>query len=370
MLYEKMLDIAKIEQVFKNIKGKTKHKEKIVNFKMFYMTNIYQIYEVLRRKQYKHGKYNIFLVKEHKYRLIMSENLSDKIVNHLFSNEVLLPIIEPRLVFTNVATRKGKGTSMGLKYTKKYINEIRRKCPDFYVLKCDIKKYFYNIDHNILLKMVAKIIPDKDCLRLLKSILDVTNENVTNDVIASVIEQEKMRLKKTNNGQYLKKCEELDSIPFYKNGKGLPIGNVSSQILAIFYLNDLDHYIKEVLRCKYFVRYMDDIVIFHEDREYLKFCLEKIKFKLAHDFALELHPNKTKIFSFHQGLSFLGYRFFVKNNRLIILMRPSTKKKIAKNIKRVNKKKPKNRASVLASYRGYFMNCSCASFLKKHNFTD
>ena len=104
-----------------------------------------QIYEILEQRKYRHGKYNIFLVKEYKYRLIMSENISDKIINHLISNEILLPNIEPRLIEMNVVTRKNKGTKQGLYYTKKYLNTIRAKYENFYVLKCDIQKYFYNM---------------------------------------------------------------------------------------------------------------------------------------------------------------------------------------------------------------------------------
>lgn len=145
MEYQKMLDLKKIEEVFHDVSIKTKHKNKIVNFKLFYVTNIMQIYKVLEQKKYSHGPYNIFLVKEHKYRLIMSENIFDKIINHLLSKEILLPAIEPRLIDMNVATRKEKGTKLGLYYVKKYINDIKRKHKEFYVLKCNIKKYFYNI---------------------------------------------------------------------------------------------------------------------------------------------------------------------------------------------------------------------------------
>ena len=369
MYYERMLDISKIEDLYKGIRSKTKHKEKIVNFKLFYMSNIIQIYEILSQKLYRHGLYNIFLVKENKYRLIMSENLSDKIVNHLLSKEILLPFLEPKLIETNVATRKGKGTKAGLYYTKKYINEIRRKHEEFFVLKCDIKKYFYNIDHKILLDMISKVIPDQDVLELLKNILDVTNDFSTNQVITKVIENEKLRLKKTNNAHLKQKYLELDSIPTYSPGKVLPIGNLSSQILAVFYLNELDHFIKEKLKIKYYLRYMDDLVLFHEDKEYLKYCLKSIKEKLENEYLLELHPKKTKIFSFNQGFTFLGYRFFIKNNRLILLMVSKTKKRIVRNIKRVKKKNFEKYSKTMASYHGYFLNCKCQSFLKKHDFS-
>ena len=293
MWYQKMVDIHKIEAVYKDIRSKTKHKTKLMNFKMYYLTNIMQIYEILDRRQYQHGPYNIFLVKENKYRLIMSEGISDKIINHLLSKEILLPLIEPRLIPMNVATRKNKGTKLELCYTKKYLNEIRRKHSNFYILKGDIRKYFYNIDHAILLKKLSRFIPDSDVLKMIQSILEATNTFKTNETIHKVIENEK---------------------------------------------------------------------------KYLQDCIEKIRLKLQKYCHLELHPKKTKIFSFHQGLTFLGYRFIVKNNRLVVLMSPKTKKRITKNIKRVYKKKPQNKENVLASYKGYLLNCECNSYLKKNHF--
>lgn len=371
MLYDKIVDIEKIEKVYHDVRLTTKHKQKIINFNTFYLTNIMQIYEILKLKKYKHGDYNVFLVKEYKYRLIMSENISDKIVNHLISDEILLPLIEPRLIETNVATRKNKGTKMGLFYAKKYINNLRRTNDNFYVLKCDIKKYFYNIDHEILLNMLRKFIPDETILDILKDILETTNSESMNMEINRVIDVEKKRLVDTHNPYIADKFIELDSIPHYHLHKGLPIGNMTSQILAIFYLNDLDHYIKEQLHIKYYIRYMDDLVLLHEDKEYLKECLEKITIFLKEKCALNLHPKKTRIYPFKkEGLNFLGYRFILKNNRLITLMCPETKKKIKAHLKYVNHRNPPNKRSVYASYKGYFNNCKHSSFIYRNDFTD
>lgn len=119
-MYDRIVDISLLEKYYYQVRLSTKYRIKILNFEMFYMTNLIQIYEVLKRKQYKHSEYNVFLIKEPKYRIIMSEIISDKIVNHLLSNEILLPILEPKLIDMNVATRKNKGLKKGIEYVKIY----------------------------------------------------------------------------------------------------------------------------------------------------------------------------------------------------------------------------------------------------------
>ena len=370
-MYNKLCNIKKIEGNYYQVRLSTKHRQKIFNFETFYMINIKQIYDVLLEKKYQHSHYNVFLIKEPKYRIIMSEIISDKIINHLLSNEILLPIIEPRLIPMNVATRKDKGLKSGLYYTKKYINSIKLKYDNFYVLKCDIKKYFYNIDHEILINNLSKIIDDKDVLDIIKSILNATNGEITNKKIEKLIEDEKKRLLKQNNSDLKGKFGELDRIPFYKTGKGIPIGNMTSQIFAIFYLNGLDHFIKEKLHIKYYVRYMDDFILIHQDKEYLKYCLEKIN-EEVHKLKLELN-DKTAIIPMKAGFNFIGYRFKLKNKRLLVLMNSQTKRRIVRKMNKIHKNKnidKEYKRCAKASYNGYFQNANCGSFLFKHNWNN
>ena len=154
----------------------------------------------------------------------MSESISDKIVNHLISNEILLPLIEPKLIETNIATRKNKGIKFGINYVKKYINHLKLKYNNFYILKCDIKKYFYNVDHEILLEKLSLVIKDQEILEIITNIISTTNQKENNEQIKKLVEKEKERLLKLNVKSIEKKIKELESIPLYENGKGLPIG--------------------------------------------------------------------------------------------------------------------------------------------------
>lgn len=256
-LYDSIVNIPYIENMYYEVRLKTKHRSKIVNFETYYMSNIINIYETLKTKSYHHSKYNVFLVKEPKYRIIMSENIFDKVVNHLISEYILLPLIEPRLIPMNVATRRDKGLKLGLSYTKDYINHLKRKYDNFYILKCDIHKYFYSISHEKLIEKLRNILPDEEVIEVIKSILTSTYQNNTNNQIKRLVDHEKEILRKANNPYMKKRFEELSTIPYYQEGRGLPIGNMTSQLFAIYYLNDLDHFIKEKLKIKYYIRYQD-----------------------------------------------------------------------------------------------------------------
>ena len=314
-LYNEIIDLKKINKIYLKIKTNTKNKRKIENFENNYVANTVYIKNILEKKNYKPGKYNIFIIREPKIRLIMSQNITDKIINHLVSQYFLVNIFEKTLINENIATRKNKWTHYGLKLLKKYLNNLKDK--NFYVLKFDISKYFFNLDHQIIKDIIKKKIKDKEVLKILDNIIDSTNEEYIN-----------LEIKKQ------KEINKLD-LPEYNKGKGLPIGNMSSQIIAIMYLNELDHYIKKNLKIKYYIRYMDDGILLHENKEYLEYCLKEIE-KILNKYKLKLN-NKTKIINIKNGFEFLGFKFFIKNNKVIMKVKTQTKKRFKRKIKKLNK---------------------------------
>ena len=316
--YEELVDIDKIIAMYKIIRAKTQNRGKLHKFELFYSSNIISILNVLKNRKYMHSRYNVFLVHEPKYHIIMSEIMSDKIVNHLISHYCLEPGITPHLIPQNVATRKNMGTKEGIRYVKKYINKLKLNNDKVYVLKCDIKKYFYSVDHELILQKVSRFIKDPEVYSLLKNIIDSTDNSYVNESIKKVVNKEIKRIEGLNILDKDKKIAELKAIPLYMKKKGLPIGNMTSQLLAIYFLNDLDHYIKEKLYCKYYVRYMDDFVIFDPNKEHLKELKLKIEEKLK-EFKLELNK-KTNIYDLKHGFGFLSYHFLLKEKRLNIYM--------------------------------------------------
>jgi len=236
-LYQNICSLETIIKEAKSIKIKNKKKKEIFND--YFSINVISIYNELNKKSYKVDKYNIFKIYEPKERVIMSLNIKDKIVNNLVS-KYILNVLDKSLIEETIASRKNKGSSYGIKLMKKYLNEIKDK--EFYILKCDIKKYFYNINHKKLKEIIRNKIKDEDSLNIIDEIIDSTNY--------------------INNYGYTKE-------------KGISIGNMTSQIFSLIYLSELDHYIKEELKIKYYIRYSDDMVLIHENKEYLKYCLKK-----------------------------------------------------------------------------------------------
>lgn len=360
MNYNKIVSFLNLKFIYRKIMVSTCHKEKLVRFELAFTSNMVKIYDDLKNKEYTHGDYNVFLIKEPKYRVIMSENMYDKIVNHLVSYFILIPCLEKKLIDTNVATRKGKGTKYGIFYLKKYLNKIKINHDNVYVLKCDISKYFYNINHEILFSMLKEDIKDENVFLLIKEIIQSTDRQNVNEKIDSQVKKEIDKILSSNVTNKDDLILELRRIPHYNLGKGLPIGNETSQILAIYYLNKMDHYIKEKLKVKYYIRYMDDFILIHHDKKFLKKCLKEIN-KMVCDLDLSLNK-KTQIYDMKKGFCFLGYKFVFKGKKLIILVNSKTKKRIKRKLRKLCKKDKLKYELSKKSYKGYFIVANSKEF--------
>ena len=165
-LYDSMIDYEKIKKIYDKVRITTKNKKEVIRFSLNLNENLMDILTKLYKGKYVFNKYRIFLIREPKYRLIMSECIEDKIVNHLFSNE-LIKSLEKSLIYTNVATRKNKGSKLAYSEFIKAVNKLMYSSKDIYVLKLDISKYFYNIDHEILINKLSHENFDKDILKVL-----------------------------------------------------------------------------------------------------------------------------------------------------------------------------------------------------------
>lgn len=322
-LYSDLYNLDNIINMTDKVLSKVKNKERREKFYLYYSEHIINIKKRLESNDINLGKYNIFLITDPKCRVIMSQSIEDKVINHLIAEYLLVRVFENRYIDSMCATRINKGSGYATKLMKKYLNEIKLKHNKFYILKLDIKKYFYNIDHNILKRILKDNIKDKKALGLLLKVIDSTNETYINDQII------KLKNNRINNLSNEKLILETKEIPLYKYNKGCGIGDQTSQAFGLIYLNEICHFIKEELHIKYFINYMDDFVIIHHDKEYLNYCLDVVREKLLNDYKLEINK-KTRIYNMKEGIEFLGYRFIIKNNKVIMKLRSNTKKDLKK----------------------------------------
>ena len=261
-LYPNICKMENILNAYKEVCKNTHNKRRVENLREYKNIYISRVYKILSTKSYVVGPYNKFVIYEPKRREIVSQTMQDKIINHLVARYILYPALLPCLLDINVASRKNMGTSEGLRLQHLFKNKCDIKYKHYYILKCDISKFFSSINHNILKEKLKRRIKDKDALKIVFDIIDSNTDG------------------------------------------GLYIGAMTNQVLAIFYLNDMDHFIKEQLKIKYYVRYQDDFLLYHPSKKYLRYCLQEI-----HDFlekeGLKLNP-KTRIYKSTNNFLFLG----------------------------------------------------------------
>jgi len=254
--------------------------------------NLLRLEEDLNSQTYQPARSICFVVDKPKLREIFAADFRDRIVHHVLV-EHLESIAEPKFIYDSYACRKGKGTHRAVKRLQSFTRSItENNYRKAYFLQLDIRSFFFSINKNILFDLVKKYTQDKDMLWLTKVI--IYNDCTKNAVI------------KNDIGLF-------KSIPAHKTlfgqdkNKGLPIGNLSSQFFANLYLNELDQVVKHTLKCKYYLRYMDDLLILHQDRKVLEKWANDIEVFVKEKLDLALNKNKTAIRPISNGIDYLGY---------------------------------------------------------------
>jgi len=262
---------------------------------MFYFNlenEIFKIQDELIKKLYQPRPYVQFEIKEPKPRLICSSNFRDRVVHHAICN-YLEPTFERRFIFDSYACRTGKGAHAAVRKCQKFSRKYK------YFLKCDIRKFFQSIDHTVLKTLLERVFKDKNFLDLLGVIID-------------------------------------HRVPSYLDGKGLPIGNLTSQYFANFYLDYLDHFVKEQLRIPGYLRYMDDFISFSDDKSELQRAHNKIEKFLADSLQLRLKKKVTMLAPISEGVPFLGFNIYPAMIRIkrenLVRMRNKIRRKEEKYI--------------------------------------
>ena len=287
--FEDIVSIDNLLEAWKEfIRGK-RNKKDIQEFSLRLMDNIIMLHQNLANGIYSHGGYQAFNISDPKSRNIHKASVRDRLLHHAIYR-ILYPFFDKTFISDSYSCRLEKGTHKALNrfwsFAYKASQNNTKTC---WILKCDIKKFFANIDHKVLLGILDLYISDKQIVWLLKEII-----------------------------------ESFSSKP----GIGLPLGNLTSQLFVNIYMNEFDQFVKHELKIKHYIRYADDFVILADNKNYLENLIFSISKFLFEKLKLQLHPNKVSIKTLNSGIDFLGWVNFPDHR----VLRNTTKRRMIRRI--------------------------------------
>ncbi|MBI2062340.1 MAG: group II intron reverse transcriptase domain-containing protein [Candidatus Yanofskybacteria bacterium] len=301
--FDEVISLENLLESWKEfLKGKRKRKD-VQEFSLSLMDNIIQLHQELANHTYNHSPYQAFRINDPKPRQIHKSLVRDRLLHHSIYCQ-LYPFFDRTFVSDSFSCRINKGTHRALNRFRQFGYKVgKNNTQTCWILKCDIRKFFENINHDILVNILNKYIPDKDIIWLLEKVIF-----------------------------------GFSSAP----GRGLPLGNLTSQLVVNIYMNEFDQFIKHKLKAKYYIRYADDFVVFSEDKAWLDELLPKIADFLSENLKLNIHPDKVFIKTLNSGVDFLGWVHFPDYR----VLRTTTRRRMIKKI--LNNPK----TEMLQSYRG------------------
>ena len=302
--YEEIVSLENLLTAWQEFLPGKKKKGDVQKFGSRLTDNILQLHEELANLSYVHGGYKAFNISDPKPRNIHKATVRDRVLHHAIYRK-LYPFFERVFITDSYSCQLGKGTHKAINRLGKFYQQAsKNNRRTVWVLKCDIRKFFASIDHKILLEILAKYIPDKNILWLLEQV--------------------------------------IKSFHFGEDGRGLPLGNLTSQLFCNVYMNEFDQFVKHKLKVKYYVRYADDFVFLSDNKSWLLSLIAPISEFLSEELKLSLHPDKIFIKTVASGVDFLGWVNFPHHR----VLRNVTKRRMFKGIRQ----RPKN--ETLQSYLG------------------
>lgn len=287
--YDTIISIENLLGAWKGFKNGKRNKRDVALFERDLMNNIFELHYQLKQKRYTHSSYKAFKINDPKPRDIHKSLVKDRLLHHALYRQ-LYWFFDKKFIFDSYSCRVGKGTHKAMNRFRSFGRIVSRNdTRTCWVLKCDIRKFFASIDHAILKSILEIDIYDKDILNVLFVVVDSF-------------------------------CTRQDLV----QKVGLPLGNLTSQLLVNIYMNEFDHFVKHTLKQKYYIRYADDFVFLSEDKNILEDIIPRITVFLAERLKLSLHPDKVFIKTIASGVDFLGWVHFPSHR----VLRTSTKRRM------------------------------------------
>lgn len=291
--FEKIVSVDNLLEAWKEFERGKKNRKDIQEFSLNLMDNIFSLHRDLFNHTYKHGGYQAFKINDPKPRDIHKAAVRDRLLHHAIYR-ILYPFFDRIFIADSYSCRIGKGTHRAINRFRSFTYKVsRNNTRTCWILKCDIRKFFASIEHDILLSILREYIPDRNIIWLIENVVESFSSENNKNI-------------------------------------GLPLGNLTSQLFVNIYMNKFDQFVKHKLKIKYYIRYCDDFVIFSEDKDWLENIISPIKIFLRERLRLELHPDKVFIKTLVSGMDFLGMMNFFGHR----VLRTKTKKRMLRNIEK------------------------------------
>ncbi len=289
--YEHIISLENLLLAWKEFLSGKKMRKDVLEFERNFMMQVITLHTELANNTYKHSPYYAFNIADPKPRHIHKARVRDRLLHHVLYR-MLYPFFDRTFIADSYSCRQGKGTHKAIDRFQKFSNKVsKNNTKTVWVLKCDIKKFFASVDQSILIEILKVYISDKNLIVLLSEI--------------------------------------IGSFSSTKEGKGLPLGNLTSQLLVNIYMNEFDQFVKHAIKAKHYIRYADDFVFLSQDKDWLETILPEINMFLVQRLQLSLHPDKVFIKTLASGIDFLGWVHFPHHR----VVRTVTKRRIWKRIK-------------------------------------
>ena len=291
-IYQDIISLPNLLLAWQEFLRGKRHKKDVQEFQFRLMDNIFSLHNNLKGKTYAHGGYLAFNISDPKPRNIHKASVRDRLLHHAIYR-ILYPYFDNKFIYDSYSCRLGKGTHRAMNRFRQFAYKVsKNNTKTCWVLKCDIRKFFASIDQKTLIQILERYITDQDTLWLIEKV--------------------------------------IKSFHSTGIGKGLPLGNLTSQLLVNIYMNEFDQFVKHKLKVKYYIRYSDDFVIMSDNITYPLKTVRYIVQFLGEKLKLRLHPNKVFIKTLSSGVDFLGWVHF-PNHRVL---RTVTKRRMLKSLHR------------------------------------
>jgi len=320
--YHSIISIENLLLAWQEFSVGKKNKKDVQIFERNLMGNTIDLHRDLTTKTYKHSQYYAFNISDPKPRNIHKAKVRDRLLHHAIYR-TLYPFFDNTFISHSYSCRKEKGTHKAINIFRSFSRKVSKNhTKTAWVLKCDIRKFFESINHDVLIGILKRYIADKDVINLLSEI--------------------------------------IESFQSKGDGIGVPLGNLTSQLLVNIYMNEFDQFMKHIIKTKFYIRYADDFVILSRDKQWLISLLPQIQSFLSDELKLKLHPKKVSIHTLASGVDFLGWVHFPDHR----VLRTATRKRMFRTIK-----EKQGNEEVVASYLGMLSHGSTYGLKREIKYT-